>query len=181
MPVAIPIVMAVVAVAGVAMQTIQARQEAKFQSKVAKRNAQINEQNAERAGFASQVEAQDQDFRNRMLIGEEVSKQAGSGLSLGSGSFALQRKNLTELAHQDALRIRQAGDVEVHNFLTSAAQNRAESKMALQRKKNATVAGAISAVGAGVSAFSGAGGFGAMGSGGGSLISGGGALAGRGP
>lgn len=180
MPVAIPIVAAVVAIAGVAMQTIQERNEAKFESKVAKRNAQINEMNAERAGFASQVEAQDQDFRNRAIIGEEVSKQAGSGLSLGSGSFVLQRRNLSELARQDSLRIRQAGDVEVHNFLTAAAQNRAESKMALKRRTNATVAGGINAVSAGLDAFTGFGGsFG--GGGGSSLISGGGALAGRRP
>lgn len=158
MPQALPIIALGAGLLGTAASTIGGIQQAKFQAKVAKRNAQIAETNAQNAAFRSQVEGQEQDRISRALIGEEVSRQAASGLALSSGSFALQRKTLGELARKDTLTIRQAGDVEAANFLNQAAASRAEAKLAKRSAVTTGIAGGLSAVGqiAGSSLVSGA-------------------------
>ena len=66
---------------GTGVSTLAAVQGAKFKSKIAIINAKISEDNAARATERSQVEAQDQDRLAAAVIGDEISKQAGSGLN----------------------------------------------------------------------------------------------------
>ena len=106
----------------------------------------------------AQIEGQDQDRLAVAVIGEEISKQAGSGLNLVSGSFTKKRASLRQLARLDTLRIRQAGDVEAFNFLQEAATSKAEAKAFKRKAKFTALAGALQGVGdiAGSSLISGA-------------------------
>ncbi len=131
---------------GTAVSTIAGVQQAKFQAQIAKRSAEISELNAERAVERSQIEAQDQDRLAAAVIGDAISKQAGSGLSLKSGSFTGKRASLRQLARLDTLRIRQAGDIEAFNFLQEAATGKAEAKAFKRKAKFTAVAGALQAV-----------------------------------
>ena len=131
---------------GTGISTIAGVQQAKFQAQIAERSAEISEMNAERAAFRSQVEAQDQDRLAAAVIGEEISKQAGSGLSLASGSFTKKRASLRQLARLDTLRIRQAGDIEAFNFLQEAVTSKIEAKAFKRKAKFTAIAGVMQEV-----------------------------------
>ena len=143
---------------GTGFSTLAAVQGAKFQSRLAIINAKISEDNAERAAFRAQVEAQDQDRLAAAVIGDEISKQAGSGLNLRSGSFAGKRLSLKQLARLDSLRIRQEGDLEAFGFLQEARVSRAEASAFKRKAKFAIISGVLTGVGqiAGSSLVSGA-------------------------
>ena len=131
---------------GTGISTIAGIQQAKFQAQIAKRSAEISELNAERAVERSQIEAQDQDRLAAAVIGEEISKQAGSGLRLTSGSFTKKRASLRQLARLDTLRIRQAGDIEAFNFLQEAATSKIEAKMFKRKAKFIAIAGVLKGI-----------------------------------
>ncbi len=128
---------------GTAVSTIAGVQQAKFQAQIAKRSAEISKLNAERAVERSQIEAQDQDRMAASVIGDAISNQAGSGLSLKSGSFVGKRASLRQLARLDTLRIRQAGDIEAFNFLQEAATSKAEAKAFKRKAKFTAIAGVL--------------------------------------
>ena len=134
---------------GVGVSTLAASRDAQFKSKIAIINAKIAEDNAERAVFRSQVEAQDQDRMAAAVIGEEISKQAGSCLNLRSGSFVGKRQSLRQLARLDVLRIRQEGDIEAFGFLTDARVSRATSSAFKRKAQFAVISGVLKGVGAG--------------------------------
>ena len=132
---------------GTGISTIAGIQQAKFQAQIAKRSAEISRLNAERAVERSQIEAQDQDRLAAAVIGDVISnEQAGSGLSLRSGSFTKKRASLRQLARLDTLRIRQAGDIEAFNFLQEAATGRAEAKAFKRKAKFTAIAGVLKGI-----------------------------------
>ena len=136
-----------ISIAGTVASAFASIQQANYAAQVARFNASINNQNAERAIERSRIEAQDQDFIARALIGQITADQAASGLSLSSGSFALQRKTLRTLARQDAKRIVQAGDIEAFNFRVAAAGNTATAGLAKSAGFNSLVSGALGVAG----------------------------------
>jgi len=141
---AIAIAAAAAAVAGSATSMVSARQQAKFQSEVAARNAEIERNNAVRETHRSQIQQQEQDIVARAMLGDIEAQQASSGLSINeSGSFALARKGAEETARLDALNIRHEGEMNKYNALTRAMEFDTERSAALARKRNATVSGAI--------------------------------------
>lgn len=146
MPVAIPFIALGATLLGTAVTTLGAIQQSKFKANIAKMNQQINEDNAERAVNRGRIEAQDEAFRAQEILGAQLSEQAASGLSTRSGSFALARKSEEELARRNTLNIVQASELERFGFLTDAAVNRVERKLAKKAGKQAIVSGALSAV-----------------------------------
>lgn len=131
---------------GTATTTLAKVQGAKFQSRIAIINAKISEDNAERASFRAQVEAQDQDRLAAAVIGDEIAKQAGSGLNLRSGSFTFKRQSLRQLARLDSLRIRQEGDIEAFGFLQEARVSRAEASAFKRKAKFAIIGGVLKGI-----------------------------------
>ena len=131
---------------GTGISTIAGIQQAKFQAQIAKRSAEISELNAERAVERSQIEAQDQDRLAAAVIGDLISKQAGSGISLRSGSSVRGRDSLRQLARLDTLRIRQAGDIEAFNFLQEAVGLKAEAKAFKRKAKFTAIAGVLKGI-----------------------------------
>jgi len=147
MPVAIPFIALAVTLAGTAITTVKASQQAKFQAAVAKQNAEINEDNADRARDRAQIEAQDQNRIDAAIQGQLLADQAASGLALGSGSFALQRKGAKVDTTLNAKRRAQAGELEANRFLTQAGVSKSEAANFKTAGKTALLSGALSAAG----------------------------------
>ena len=97
-----------------------------YQYNVAQSNAKIAEQNALKAQQAGNEAAQDQDRLTKAALGEQLSAQAASGLSINSGSQILTRKAARTLGRQDSIRARAAGDTEAYNYRTQADNFREE-------------------------------------------------------
>jgi len=139
MAAALPIIGLVTSVAGSVFGMISARNQAKFQEELARRNAKIAEDNAARAISRSQVEAQDQDMINLAFLGEQEAVQSASGL--GGRSQFLARKSAVELGRRDTLNGRQAGEIEAYNYQVEAMGQRAQASMHRAEAGNALLAG----------------------------------------
>ncbi len=116
-PITLAILSTVVGVAGAAVTTVSAINSANYQQQVATQQARVDNQNADRAEMVAQVNQQDRDGAAAAAIADETAQQGASGLSIGGTSQILTRKSAMQLSRQDALRIRQAGDLESYNDL----------------------------------------------------------------
>lgn len=83
-------------------------------------NAEVADRNAQAARVDAAAKQQEQDFKNRALLGSQFAGQAASNIDVGSGSPVVTRMNARELARLDALNIHQAGEVNATNFETKA-------------------------------------------------------------
>lgn len=136
-----------VAIAGVVASTSAATQQANFQAMIADRNKAVMEDNAVRAQYASQVQQEESDRVARGLIGEQIAAQSASGLKIGGRSAMLTRKSAKQLARMDALNIRQAGDIEAHNYRIGAEDAALQAGFARQTASNALAEGFLTGVG----------------------------------
>lgn len=134
-----PITLALVSASGTLISGFAAKQAGNFQAKVAAMNANIANQNAERAIFTGQVEQQQQDLEAAALLDEQLSAQSGSGLSVGSRSSANTRKSTQILSRKDAETIRRNAEIEAYNFRTDAANFNAKGKLAKMEGKAALI------------------------------------------
>lgn len=98
-----------------------------YQAQVAKNNARIANWNAGLAEQKAQIEQQDKDRENRGALGTLIAEQGASGIAITSPSTMDTRGAAAQLARQDALRIRQAGDIESWNFKQQAADFKAQA------------------------------------------------------
>lgn len=101
-----------------------------YQNQVAKHNAALAEQNALESFDAGQITAMDNDMQTAALIGEQLSVQAGSGLSLSGKSAAAVRRSARIIGRTDSLRITEGAARDSANFRQQAADFRAEGKAA---------------------------------------------------
>lgn len=101
-----------------------------YQSEVANMNARVAKDNAMRASAVSQIEAQESDLQTKALLGEQITSQTASGVSLSGRSQLLTRNTARMLGRRDAENIIAAGSAERSNFLTQRNQFKAEGKMA---------------------------------------------------
>lgn len=84
----------------------------------------VANENARRAIERSQIEQQDQDIQTKLLLGEQMAQQAGSGVNVGFGSTLYTRRVAREMGRRDALNVRQSGEIEAGNFKNQAASAR---------------------------------------------------------
>jgi hypothetical protein len=113
---------------------------------VAKMNQEIANDNAKRSLERVQVEQQDQDAITLAMLGEQEAGMAASGLAFGSGSFRLARKSAQELGRKDALNIRQAGELEAHDYRTQAANFGAQAELSKASARNSLLGGFLGGV-----------------------------------
>lgn len=99
-----------------------------YQRNVAQNAAAILEDNASRARFASQVEAQDSDINAAAAMADEVSSRAFSGFASDSPSYQRADMRNRVMARRDAQRIRQGGDLEASQYEAQALEKKAEAK-----------------------------------------------------
>lgn len=147
LPTILGVVSTGVAIAGIVQSTSANIQSANYQAMVAERNAKTMEDNAVRAQYAAQVQQQEIDRESRGLIGAQIAQQSASGLKIGGRSQMLTRKSARELARQDAMNIRQAGDLEAYNFRIGAEDAATAAGFARQSAGNALTEGFLSGAG----------------------------------
>lgn len=124
-PLAIPL-----AIAGTAIQGISAFQQSQYQSAVAKNNAKIAHENANRANYASQIEQMRSD---REYMAQEASVfaiQAASGLDVLGRSQIMSRANISRVREEQAVDIRMQGLFDVRNFQQEQANFLGEARAA---------------------------------------------------
>ena len=94
-------------------------------------NAEIADDNAKRSIHRSEVEQQESDMMTLGKLGEQEAAQSASGLAVTSRSNVLTRVAARKLGRLDALNIRQAGELEAHNFRVEGMNARLQGKAAL--------------------------------------------------
>lgn len=122
--------------AGMSQSAAEERRAVEEQERasIAERNQQIAETNAVRATERAQVQAQDQDMLTLAMIGTQEAQQGASGLT--GRTQGRVRSTARRLGRQDALNIRQEGDVQAFNFRVQA-ENEAASARVAQRRSSA--------------------------------------------
>lgn len=110
-----------VGIAGVVASTSATIQANNYQAQIAERNRQLMEINAQRAVERASLAQQQQDEQTKALLGQQIAAQSASGLSLYGGSAMLTRKSARELGRMDAIRVKEAGDIEAFNYRMAAA------------------------------------------------------------
>lgn len=121
--------------------------QASYQAKVADANAEIAQQNADRAVAVAAIDAEDSDFQTKALLGEQEVAQGASGVSLSGKSQILTRTSARKLGRRDSLNIIQAGDVERYNYETQKMNFKAEGKAAKMSGIAGLIGGAMSTMG----------------------------------
>ncbi len=118
----------VAGLAATAVQGISQFQQSRYQSAVAKNNAKIAGQNADRAEYASQIEQMRSDREYRAQQGAQIATQAASGLDVMGRSQSMSRLNLFRVAGEQAGDIRRKGEYDVRNFQQEQANFLGEAR-----------------------------------------------------
>lgn len=105
-------------------------EQSKYQAQVAKNNAKIAADNADRASYASQIEQMRSDREYMAEQGTLFASQAASGLDVLGKSQTLARANLGRVRGEQALDIAQEGFYNVRNFQQQQANFLGESRAA---------------------------------------------------
>jgi hypothetical protein len=115
-------------VASSAIAGVSQFQQSQYQSAVAKNNARIAEENADRASYASQMEQMRSDRELRAEQGTLLASQAASGFDILGRSQIMSRHNLERVRGEQALDIRQQGLYDVRNFQQQQANFMGEAR-----------------------------------------------------
>lgn len=118
------------AIAGTAIQGISSFQQGQYQSAVAKNNAKIAEENANRASYASQIEQMRSDREAKAHQGALLASQAASGFDVLGRSQVAARANLSRIRDEQATDIRTQGLFDVRNLQQEQANFLGEARAA---------------------------------------------------
>lgn len=116
------------AIAGTAIQGFSAFQQGQYQSAVAKNNAKIAKQNADRAGYAAQIEQMRSDREYAQQRSSLLASQAASGFDVLGRSQMASRNNLSRVRGEEAEDIRTQGLYDVRNLMQEQANFLGESR-----------------------------------------------------
>ncbi len=137
-------------VGGTALDIMGKKQEAdaytayaNYQAKIAARNRDAMRANAQNAIQEAQQKQAELDNEHAAFEGEQIAAQSASGVSLGSGSFVQTRAVARSLRNQDAIRIRDEGEVARAAYMMNAREAEDARKYAKKEAKNAQSAGWI--------------------------------------
>jgi hypothetical protein len=129
-------------IAGTAIQGISAFTQGMYQSAVAKNNAKIAEENAQRNSYASQIEQMRSDREYDAQEGALLAAQSASGLDVLGHSQVMSRANLARVRGEQAHDIRMQSYYDVRNFQQEQANFLGEARAA---KANAFMTAAATA------------------------------------
>lgn len=104
------------ALAGTAIQGAASFAQSNYQAQVAKNNAKIASQNADRASYASQIDQMRSDRQYQQQTSSVIASQAASGLDVLGATQGAVRQNLARVRSESAFDIRQKGLFDVQNF-----------------------------------------------------------------
>lgn len=139
-----------VGIAGVVASTSATIQANNYQAQIAERNRQLMEINAQRAVERASLAQQQQDEQTKALLGQQIAAQSASGLSLYGGSAMLTRKSARELGRMDAIRVKEAGDIEAFNYRMAAADALDQIKFYQSANSSALLSGFLDAASVGI-------------------------------
>lgn len=131
----------VLGAAGSIVSGVAGMAAANYQAKVARMNAEISRDNAQRSIQEAQLRQIEQDNQTRALMGEQLAAQSASGLSLGGRSQMLTRKSAAQLGRKDALNVRYQGEVESTNYENQARGHEASAQMYKSQGINSLIGG----------------------------------------
>jgi hypothetical protein len=149
-------IMAVVSLAstviGTAVSYMGAQQQAKaqaqaaqYQAQVARNNSIMMQQNATYERQKTQVDAQNQDQKNKAQLGQIEAQQGASGFDLGSLSMTNVRSSASELGRLDTLTVGNNGERKARDFDVAATNQTAQAGMYDMEASNAKSAGQLNA------------------------------------
>lgn len=138
---------AIAAVAGPLISGVTGMMQSNYQAKVAKMNAEVAQENADRASTKSEIDAQESDFQYSSLIGEQENAQAASGVTLSGKSQILTRRAAHQVATGDRMKLIQQGQVDRYGHLVEKANFTAEAKAAKMSGMASLIGGVVGAVG----------------------------------
>jgi hypothetical protein len=125
-----------------------ASQQYKYQAQVAEMNEKIARDNAKRATDRARIEQENFDrTQTAAMLGEQEHAMSGTGLSVTGRSFRQLRSSSRQIGRWDALNIQHAGAIESYNYLTQAANFKAEAEGAKASARNSMLGGFLGAAG----------------------------------
>jgi hypothetical protein len=116
------------AVGGAAIQGLASFQQQSYQAQVAKNNAKIASQNADRASYASQINQMRSDREYQAQGATILAAQSASGLDVLGASQIATRLNEARVRGEQATDIRQQGLFDVRNFQQQQANYLGEAR-----------------------------------------------------
>lgn len=117
-----------VAVLGTVVGGVMSYSQSMYQARVARQNAAIARENANRAYNKAQIDVEDKDRQTAGFIADQESMQAASGLSISGGSQLQTRRSARNLSRLDSLRLIDAGLEQRHNHLIEEMNFKSEAK-----------------------------------------------------
>lgn len=118
---------------------------ANYQAQVARVNQQIQTQNATYERQKGDVEAQQQDMKNKAMFGAQDAAMGASGFDLSSPSFLDTRESSRKLGRLDTLTTRNNAERRAHQFDVAAMNQGAQAELYTAQGKSSNLAGYIGA------------------------------------
>lgn len=144
----------VTGIAGTAVSAYGAYQQgqaqksaANYQAQVAANNAQIAQTNARLATQKGEIEATQQELKNRAQMGEIVASMAANNVDVGSGSALDVRKSADVVGQMDAATIRSNAALENYGYRSQSLGFQSQSTLDKATAQNAGEASYIGAAG----------------------------------
>jgi hypothetical protein len=132
---------------GALFQGVSNSQAASYRSTVARNNAAIANQNAQRAIAAGQQQAQNQSRQNAAAYGAIKTSQAANGIDVNSGSALDVQASQRAKGQLDAETSLYNAQVQAYGYRTNAVSNEAESQLDQMTATNAPIGAAMGAFG----------------------------------
>jgi hypothetical protein len=117
----------VLSVVGTVVSGVGTYMAAQSNAAIQEYQAKVADRNVKQARVNASAAQQEQDQKNRALLGQQLAQQSASGVDVGVGSPKLTRVNARQLARMDALRVHQQGEMTATNFETQAAGARMQA------------------------------------------------------
>lgn len=138
---------ALVTAGGQIYQGQVASEQAKYESKIADRNAELEERKRRDAISRGETEQRSHYRKLAQAMGEARVKNSAAGLDVGFGSAASLEDDIALIGYEDSAAISENVTKEVQGYDINAANYRSESAAAKMRGKAAKTASYISAGG----------------------------------
>lgn len=153
-PITLAVAATVVTAAGQGMSALQANKQAKYQAKIATRNASLENEAARTEIENTRTAALEHYRKVGALKGQQAVTAAANGVSLDFGSAADVAGDTEMLGREDVNRIYQQGAQKTRGFEINASNYRADANASRAKASNALVNGAFQMAGTALSGAS---------------------------
>lgn len=133
----------IIGIAGAAVKGVSGFTAARYRARVAKNNAAIYTDNADRIQQEAGVSAQDNDIRAAGEIGQLLAVQGASGVDMTSGSALRARVSAYKLASRDRGYTIAAGEAAATRALQGAADEQGKARQAASAGIFSLISGAL--------------------------------------